>query len=98
LAQAWPERRAAVWASTGTALLIVWNLGLVFQWGTHLIPARGPISWREAAYNQVAVVPVEATRTIETYLTHRKRLMRRIEQQDLERLKSTQPADPGPTQ
>jgi hypothetical protein len=92
LAQAWPERRAAVWASTATALLIMWNLGLVFQWGTHLIPARGPISWRDAAYNQVAVVPVEATRTIETYLTKRKQLMRRIEQQDVEHLKSGQPA------
>ena len=68
LAQVWQERRAAVWASTVTALLIVWNLGLVFQWGTHLIPARGPISWRDAAYNQVAVVPVEATRTIESLL------------------------------
>ena len=36
---------------------MLWNLGLIFQWGTHLIPARGPISFREAAYNQFAVVP-----------------------------------------
>jgi hypothetical protein len=93
LAQVWPERRASVAAAAVTTLLIMWNLGLVFQWGTHLIPARGPISWRDAAYNQVAVVPVEATRTLETYLTRRKQLMRRIEQQDVEHLKSGQPAD-----
>ena len=64
MARAWQERRAAIGPRPRTALLIVWNLGLVFQWGMHLIPARGPISWREAAYNQVAVVPVEATRTL----------------------------------
>jgi hypothetical protein len=98
LAGALQERRAEILAAALTTALIIWNLGLVFQWGTHLIPARGPISWHDAAYNQVAVVPVQAARTLETYLTGRKQMMGRIEQQDLERLKSTQPADPGPTQ
>ena len=51
---------ARILSASATAVLILWNLGLIFQWGTHLIPARGPISWRDAAYNQVAVVPVEA--------------------------------------
>ena len=72
----------------------MWNLGLIFQWGTHLIPARGPISWRDAAYNQVAVVPVEATRTLEAYLTRRKQLMHRIEQQDVDHLKSAESTVP----
>jgi hypothetical protein len=81
-------------ATCTTLFLILWNLGLIFQWGTHLIPARGPISWRAAAYNQVAVVPVEATRTLEAYLTRRKQLMRHIEQQDVDHLKS---AEPGST-
>jgi hypothetical protein len=98
LAEALPELRAATFAAALTTALIIWNLGLVFQWGTHLIPARGPISWHDAAYNQVAVVPVQAARTLETYLTGRKQMMGRIEQQDLERLKSTQPADSGPSQ
>ncbi|MFZ3216195.1 MAG: hypothetical protein WA192_09065 [Candidatus Acidiferrales bacterium] len=97
LAQWWPERGAAVLATSLTALLIVWNLGLVFQWGTHLIPARGPISWRGAAYNQVAVVPGEAARAFGTYLTRRKQMMRHIEQQDVEGLKSGQPAASGPS-
>ncbi len=97
-AEAWQERRAAVLAASITAALIVWNMGLVFQWGMHLIPSRGPISWHDAAYNQVTVVPVQAARTIESYVTGRKQMMSRIEQEDVERLKSTQPADPGPSQ
>jgi hypothetical protein len=98
VASAWPERRASILAASLTAVLIVWNMGLVFQWGTHLIPARGPISWRDAAYNQVAVVPQQAAHTLEIYLTGRKQLMGRIEQQDVERLKSTQPAASEPSQ
>jgi hypothetical protein len=95
LARAWQERRAAIMAASATAALILWNLGLVFQWGTHLIPARGAISWREAAYNQVAVVPAKAAQTVNTYLTRRSQLMRRIEGQDEKQLRSTQPQNEG---
>ena len=98
LARAWQERRATMLALSITAILIVWNLGLVFQWGVHLIPARGPISWRDTAYNQVAVVPVEAVRTVKSYLTRRKQLMRNIEQTDIEQSKSHRPASSEPTQ
>ena len=98
IAEAMQEQRAEILAAAFTTALIIWNLGLVFQWGTHLIPARGPILWHEAAYNQVAVVPVKAARTLGSYLTGRKQLMWQIEQQDLDRLKSAQPADPRPSQ
>lgn len=91
LARALGENRARILAPAATALLVLWNLGLIFQWGTHLIPAREPISWRDAAYNQVAVVPVEATRMVKTYFTRRKQLMHRIEEQDVQHLKSAQP-------
>jgi hypothetical protein len=94
LDRSWREFPIRVVATCATLLFIVWNLGLIFQWGTHLIPARGPISWRAAAYNQVAIVPVEATRTLEAYLTRRKQLMHHIEQQDVDHLKS---AEPGST-
>jgi hypothetical protein len=98
MAYSWRERPANILATSITALLIVWNLGLIFQWGTHLIPARGPISWRTAAYNQVAVVPEKAFRTLEAYLTGRGRLMNRIEQQDLQQLKHQDngPSNPPP--
>jgi hypothetical protein len=92
LARALELRRATTLASSMTAALIVWNLGLVFQWGMHLIPPRGPISWRDAAYNQFAVVPSQATRAIEGYLMRRKQLMGHIEEEDVKQLKS-QPAE-----
>ena len=82
------ERRAILLSASSVAVLTVWNAGLIFQWGTHLIPARGPISWRDAAYNQVAVVPVQAARTAEAYFLRRKDLMRHIENQDVKGLKS----------
>jgi hypothetical protein len=82
------QRRAAILSASGLAVLILWNLGLIFQWGTHMIPVRGPISWRDAAYNQFAVVPTEASRTVRNYLTHRKGLMDQIEQEDEGQLKT----------
>ena len=88
LARLWEPRRAVLIARAATAIFIVWNLGLIYQWGMHLIPVRGPISWREATYNQVAVVPVEAGRTLENYMTRRKQMMHHIEQKDLKQLKS----------
>jgi hypothetical protein len=75
-----------VFASIATMILIAWNLGLVYQWGTHLIPVRGPISWREAAYNQVVVVPFQVTRTLKDYLTHREQLMNHIEHEDIKQI------------
>lgn len=93
LARVWQERRAAIVAWSGTAALMFWNLGLIFQWGMHLIPERGPISWRDAAYNEVAVVPMEVTRTLQSYLTSRGKLMDRIEQEDVKQLKSAQPGE-----
>jgi len=88
LAGIFSESRANVLATGTIAILILWNAGMIFQWGTHLIPARGPISWRVAAYNQVAVVPSEAVRTIEMYLMRRKQLMGHIETEDMNQLKS----------
>ena len=91
LAHTWNERRARVLATITTAVLSLWNMGLIFQWGMHLIPTRGQISWRNAAYNQVAVVPVELGRTLTNYMTQRRRLMRHIEDEDVNRLRSEPP-------
>ena len=92
VARSWSDQRARILAPMATAVLILWNLGLVFQWGTHLVPARGPISWRDAVYNQVAVVPVKVGRTLANYLTQRRQLMHRIEDEDVKHLKA-QPAE-----
>jgi hypothetical protein len=93
LAGAMTERRANIVAAATVSVLILWNAGMIFQWGTHLIPARGPISWRDAAYNQVAVVPEQAVRTVESYFVRRKQLMGHIEGQDVEQLKATPSED-----
>lgn len=66
---------------------IVWNLGMIYQWGTHLIPVRGPISFREAAYNQFHVVPGQISSRLRSYFLRRGDFMQQIEQKDLEQLK-----------
>ncbi|MGB8522240.1 MAG: glycosyltransferase family 39 protein [Candidatus Acidiferrales bacterium] len=99
VASKWRERQAAAFAWSVTALFVLWNMGLIFQWGTHLIPARGPVSWHEVAYNQVAVVPEQSMRTVKAYLTRRGRLMEHLEQQDMQQLKeqNKKPANTVPT-
>jgi len=87
------EQRAMVFASSITTFLILWNLGLVFQWGTHLIPARGPISWKQAAHNQVTVVPARVFADVRAYLGHRGTLMQRLEREDIGQLKKQQEAE-----
>lgn len=82
------EQRALALAGSLVAIFTLWNAGLMFQWGTHLIPARGPISWRAAAHNQLAVVPAEAGGVVKAYFSGRSALMNRIEQEDVQQLKS----------
>ncbi len=91
LAKAWQNpKKAFLGASVITAVLILWNLGLIFQYGTLMIPARGPISWKLAAYNQVVVVPVRLTHVLKRYLVARTQLMEYLEQGDAKQLKSQQ--------
>ena len=69
------------------ACFVLWNLGLIYQWGTHLIPARGPISFREATANQFIVIPKRLTEHLLTYIFRRSDLMRQIEERDIEQQK-----------
>lgn len=80
--------RTSTIVSSGTlACFVLWNLGLIYQWGTHLIPARGAISFRQAAYNQFMVVPHEMRGHLRSYLFKRSDLMQQIEKRDLQQLK-----------
>lgn len=54
-----------------TTLLIVWNLGLLFQWTAELLPERGPVYWNEVIYNQFRVVPAELPRALYQRFTGR---------------------------
>jgi hypothetical protein len=67
--------------------LIFWNLAFVFQWGTGLVPHVGPISWRQMAYNQVVVVPARLGSALKSYFTDRSGMMKRIELEDVKRLR-----------
>lgn len=83
IARGWAsERKAFIAAALVVILFATWNIGFIFQWGDHLIPVRGPISWRMMVYNQFRVVPANVWDTADAFLFHRKRLLHQIEQKD----------------
>jgi hypothetical protein len=93
------ERFAGLFRKPGAAMMaattvltgfILWNVGFLFQWGTHLVPARGPISWSEMIHNQFFVVPRRISADLKVYLLRRRDLMKQIEQRDIEQQKKLQ--------
>jgi hypothetical protein len=85
------EKMTLAGGASIVALFVVWNLGFIFQWGLHLVPARGPISWRRMAHNQVMVVPSRFGATVRDYLFGRKAMMQRIEKEDIQQQKLQKP-------
>jgi hypothetical protein len=86
-ANAFRSSRAALIATSSlVACLVLWNVAFMFQWGTHLVPARGPIVWSEMIHNQIFVVPRAISAKLQAYLFHRASLMRQIEERDIEQL------------
>ncbi len=84
--------RATVVARSLTTLFVAWNLAFIFQWGTHMVPARGPISWKQMVRNQFVVVPRLATSDFAAYFRNRSGLMRHIEKEDVHQLELRQGA------
>jgi hypothetical protein len=82
-------------AASVVAVFVIWNLAFIFQWGTHLVPARGPISWKEMAYNQVVIVPKRAVTDVKAYLENRRGMMKQIEVEDLEQQQKQMKAGAG---
>lgn len=76
--------RAFSAAGAALALFIVWNLAFIFQWGTHMVPARGEISWSEMVHNQFQAVPQRLTQSIKIYFSDRGAMMKQIEREDIE--------------
>jgi len=85
------KRRALVSAVLCVSLFVLWNVGLILQWGLHLIPARGPVSLRTVVHNQFVVVPARTLQTGQMYIWRRKQLMEKIERKDIEQLKEFSP-------
>jgi hypothetical protein len=82
-ARHWGHAESAfVVASSFIGVLILWNGGLIFQWGTNMMPARGPVSWSATIHNQYTAVPRRVLGDLETYLLRRKTMMQHIEEQD----------------
>jgi hypothetical protein len=83
-----PSQRAAVASvSLILAAFALWNAAFMFQWGAHLIPPRGPISWKVMIRNQFQVVPGQIAVRLGDYLFHRHDMMRQIEDRDIDQLK-----------
>jgi hypothetical protein len=92
VASLFPSRRAALTtASVVLACFVVWNISFMFQWGMHLVPARGPVSWTQVIHNQFFVVPRQISAKIENYLFHRSHLMQQIEQSDIKQMNERPP-------
>ena len=89
IAARFPKPRAALAASSGVlTCFVLWNLGFIYQWGTHLVPARGPISFHQVTYNQFFVVPGKLKSDLRSYFFRRRDLMRQIEERDFQQLNS----------
>jgi hypothetical protein len=58
VARLWPGPAiAARRVAPVAALFMLWNLGLMYQWSTGLLPDRGPVYWDEVIYDQFREVP-----------------------------------------
>ena len=53
------ERAAAMRLVPLTLVLVIWNLGLIYQWKTQLMPWYTKVYWEEILYNQFRVVPAQ---------------------------------------
>jgi hypothetical protein len=89
------ERALAI-AGPVSGLFILWNLGFIFQWGTHLVPARGPISWEQMVHNQFYEVPKQLLIDMKAYALRRGAFMQEIEHADVRQLKQHQEAPEAP--
>jgi len=61
----WRNQRAATLRLVPlTLVFVVWNLGLIYQWKTHLMPWYTKVYWEEILYNQFRVVPGQALHSL----------------------------------
>ena len=63
--------------------LVAWNIGLMFQWGAHLVPRQGPVDFAAGARNQITIVPDRMARFLARYAASRSQLTSELEREDL---------------
>jgi len=68
----WLEKRTRSPLVLGVcAILILWNLGLMLQYGARIIPSSGPVSFLEIARNNFFVMPGRAVSILRTFFFSR---------------------------
>jgi hypothetical protein len=65
----------------------------MFQWGSHLVTARGPVSLSETIHDQFFVVPRQFTDRLRAYFFKRRKPMQQIEKGDIEQLNKSNPTN-----
>lgn len=68
--------------AASVAVLAVWNAGLVFQWGTSMMPRQGPVDVARVARNQATVVPRRIVGLALRYVSARQETTREQERKD----------------
>jgi hypothetical protein len=67
LARLWPDSRAAGRRLIPvTALFILWNIGVIYQWSTHMVPTPGVVQWSDILYDQFWTVPGRVLHDVST--------------------------------
>lgn len=57
-ARLWPDSRTAARRLVPvTVLFILWNIGVIYQWSTHMVPTPGVVQWTDVLYDQFRTVP-----------------------------------------
>ncbi len=68
----WIDKRTGKQLVLGIcAVLILWNLGLMLQYGARIIPSSGPVSFLEIARNNLFVMPGRAVSILRTFFFSR---------------------------
>lgn len=65
------HRRRWLTAWAVALAFVVWNAGFMLQWGTNLVPNRGPVDFAVVAQNQVTIVPRAAWAFLNRYFRQR---------------------------
>jgi hypothetical protein len=77
------HRRRWLGAWAAAIVLVAWNAGFMLQWGTNLVPNRGPVDFRVVVRNQVTVVPRAGWDFLRRYFRQRDALVHDVERADV---------------
>lgn len=75
---------SGAWAAlaASVAVLAAWNAGLIFQWGTNMVPRQGPVDFAVVARNQATAVPGRMAAMALRYVASRQQAVREQERKD----------------